>query len=217
MARYATLRDVDVERHLDTPEAEVRRIDRAVYESTLVVTPAALPLAECLSGFKLALDNAARLHRTAQLLVGSDPHSAALLAVYAADEMGKASLIAYAGLRRDKSETTWREFRHEFKHHPSKLRMITRLAVLFGGGYILPDDYIEKFVRRLAGETFEHRNAVAYVDLVNDRFVTPMAAVSASECAQTVRQVGEVLERMMHARPRVIDMFREEMRGTTDS
>lgn len=170
-----------------------------------------------MKGFEGALDNAARLHHTAQSIVSSDPHSAALLAVYAADEMGKASLIAHAALRRDKSEATWEEFRDEFTQHPTKLRMINKLIVLLEGGFMLPDEYVEKIVRHFADATFKRRNAVAYVDMVNDQFVPPTAAVAGPECEQTVQRVGEVLERVMRVRPRVIDMFREDMRGSTGS
>ncbi len=169
----------------------------------------ALSSTECWTGFNAAFENAERFYKDA-LCLKRRRHllSAALLAIYAFDELGKASLIARAALRVDRSDLTWQKFHKEFRRHEPKIREAQGLLSLFQVGWLLGDPRSQEIVTDLSQRVLKLRAAVAYVELHNNKFSRPSKALN-KDCKKVIEKVGLTLDIFLRNRARIRAMFNE--------
>lgn len=165
-------------------------------------------------GFDRAVDNARRFHEDSQYLQGDGRLlSAALIGIYALDELGKACMIGRAALWPAPEQ---REvLNRSFKDHHAKLEAIHRLVGLFEGGFILPDDILERFVEHTKGKTWILRSDVAFVSRRGGEFVAPDTAALAPDCQRLLDAVDRSVDVIAHTRARIHQMFDDQAAAIT--
>src|SRR4051794_7554772 len=124
-----------------------------------------LSVVECRRGYEAALENARRFYGDA-LYLEADGRllSAALLAVYAFDELGKAILTAKVALRLDTTAESWKQLRKDFYQHDPKIKAAQEFLNLFQGGFFIGMENLKKLADDLAKRELSLRKKVAFVD-----------------------------------------------------
>ncbi len=166
----------------------------------------------CRQGIELTIQNALRLRDDAlENSANGRPYTAALLGCYAFDEFGKALIVAKTMIHAKKageaSVSTANLKELGFFHHGSKLSSISQLwAPIMTGlppGHSLTANAISKLEQRV----WKIRNAVAYVDIVNDEFKSPTTAISGQQCDDVVQMLSEMGEFMeTHGKPYLLGL-----------
>jgi AbiV family abortive infection protein len=154
-------------------------------------------IAECRRGFDLTCENALRLESEARNALARNEYlSAALIGAYSFDEFGKALILAKCiidAMDGGKSDISERELRQVgcFDHH-RRLERVGQIFVPILTG--LPPGHVvtEDFIRQWKDRIWQLRNAVAYVDLNGEQFVSP-AAFPRGQCEQLVEVLPQFI------------------------
>ena len=151
-------------------------------------------IAECRNGFDLICENASRLHKDARSAFDRDQHLAAtLLGAYAFDEFGKALILTKCmvdAMVSNESQVTEQELNDAgvLFDHRTRLTKVSHLLIPVLTGLPPGLGITEDAINRWHEQAWELRNAVAYVDVNEGRFVSP-DTISRERCEKLLEEL----------------------------
>lgn len=151
-------------------------------------------LKELAKGIDLCIENAAGLIEEARLLFDKNRFPRCFsLCVLAIEEIGKIEVVARGALIRQTDGEKWKRFKKNFKSHEMKQAH----AIVMHFAQVLKSEGSDRLRQRLRSSgrfTLDRAKQLGlYVDLVDDRFVSPHAMISKKLAREALNRAEETV------------------------